>query len=79
MDVKQLTLGEVTLLEELSGLSINSMSEDDKPKGRFMAAFAYVVHRRTDPKFTFEKANKLTMIEAQELVFGNAEPEEVKN
>lgn len=79
MDIKQLTLGEVTKLEELSGLSINSMADDDKPKGKFMAAFAYVIHRRVDPKFTFEQANKLTMSEAQALVFGDTETEELKN
>lgn len=78
MDIKQLTLGEVAKLEELSGLSINSMADEDKPKGKFMAAFAYVVHRRVDPKFTFEQASKLTMSEAQELVFGNTEDDEVK-
>jgi len=79
MDIKQLTLGEVTKLEELSGLSINSMADNDQPKGKFMAAFAYVVHKRVDPKFTFEQANKLTMSEAQALVFGDTETEELKN
>jgi hypothetical protein len=78
MDIKQLTLGEVAKLEELSGLSINTMADENAPKGKFMTAFAYVVHRRVDPKFTFEQASKLTMSEAQALVFGDTEDEAVK-
>lgn len=61
MDIKNLTLGEVSKIEELSGLPLAALGEDDKPKGKLMAALALVIKRREDPKFTLEMANQLTM------------------
>jgi len=61
MDIKNLTLGEVSKIEELSGLPLAALGEDDKPKGKLMAALALVIKRREDPKFTLEMANQMTM------------------
>lgn len=63
MDIKNLTIGEIAKVEELSGYPLAYLSEDDKPKGKLMAALAFVLKRREDPKFTLEAANKLTMDE----------------
>ena len=71
MDIKDLTLGEVAKIEELSGLPIAAIAEDDKPKGKLLAAVGFVIMRRTDPKFTLEQANKFTITEIQELMTSN--------
>lgn len=73
MDIKNLTMGEVAKIEELSGLPLASLSDDDKPKGKLMAALAFVIKRREDPKFTLEMANNLTMAEITSLIGGDDE------
>lgn len=70
MDIKNLTMGEISKVEELSGLPIGALAEDDKPKGKLMAALAFVVKRREDPKFTLEAANNMTMEEITALLLG---------
>ena len=73
MDIKNLTMGEVAKIEELSGLPLASLSDDNKPKGKLMAALAFVIKRREDPKFTLEMANNLTMAEITSLIGGDGE------
>lgn len=70
MDIKNLTMGEISKVEELSGLPIGALAEDDKPKGKLMAALAFVIKRREDPKFTLEAANNMTMEEITALLMG---------
>lgn len=70
MDIKNLTMGEISKVEELSGLPIGALGEDDKPKGKLMAALAFVIKRREDPKFTLESANNMTMEEITALLLG---------
>lgn len=76
MDIKNLTLGEVAKVEELSGLPLAALADDDKPKGKMMAALAFVIKRREDPTFTLEAANRLTTQEVMALI--NDEDEELK-
>jgi hypothetical protein len=69
IDLATLTLGEVSLIEDLSGLSIGSIAEADKPKGKAMAAIAMVIKRRTgEPTFTFNAALALPMNEVEKLL-----------
>jgi hypothetical protein len=68
MDIKSLTMGEIAKIEELSGLPIAALGDEESPKGKLMAAFALVVKRRTDPKFTLEMANQMTMDEITALI-----------
>ena len=68
MDIKTLTMGEIAKIEDLSGLPIAALGEEDKPKGKLMAALALVIKRRTDPKFTLEMANNMTMDEITALI-----------
>lgn len=71
MDIKNLTMGEVAKIEELSGQPLASLSDDNKPKGKLMAALAFVIKRREDPKFTLEMANNMTMAEITALIGGD--------
>lgn len=77
MDIKNLTLGEVSKIEELSGLPLAALGEDDKPKGKLMAALALVLKRREDPKFTLEMANQMTMEDITAMI--SSEDETSKN
>lgn len=68
MDIKNLTMGEIAKVEELSGQPLAALADDDKPKGKLMAALAFVIKRREDPKFTLESANNMTMAEITALL-----------
>ena len=48
-----------------------ALGDEDAPKGKLMAALALVINRRTDPKFTLEMANKMTMAEITALIGGD--------
>lgn len=75
-DYSTLTLGEVAFIEDLSGLSISSIADDEMPKGKAMAAIATVLKRRAGfPDFKFNQALDLTMAEINELM-GSEEDEE---
>lgn len=73
MDIKNLTMGEISKVEELAGLPIGALADDDKPKGKLMAALAFVIKRREDPKFTLEAANNMTMDEINALLLGDGD------
>lgn len=68
MDIKTLTMGEIAKIEDLSGLPISALGDEDAPKGKLMAALALVIKRRTDSKFTLEMANQMTMEEITSLM-----------
>lgn len=55
-----LTLGEIAQVEELSGLSITTMSDQASPKGRLLIAMACVAGRRGRPGFSINEAEALT-------------------
>lgn len=76
IDFDTLTLGEVAKVEEISRQSIGAIADEDKPKGRAMAALAYVIKRRTVPEFSFDQALNLQLSEAEELLGLNGEDED---
>ena len=66
--INRLTLGDVAMVEELSGMSIASMGDEDAPKGKLLAALAYVTKRKSEKDFTFQDALNLTMDEVTEII-----------
>ena len=82
IDVTRLTLGEIERIESLSGQSISVLGEDDTPKGKMMAALAFVMKRRQDmaegrpPTFTWNEALDLTMDEANAILGIETDDEE---
>lgn len=64
VDYNDLTLGEIELLEELTGKSLDEIVEVNTPKGRLMRALVYVFTKRTNPNFTFADTAKLTLDES---------------
>lgn len=69
--LENLTLGEVSQLEELSGLSLTEIASDSAPKGKFMTALAYLSKRRQDSSFTYSQAEALTLAEVQGILGGD--------
>ena len=72
MDINKLTLGEIAIIEEHAGISIDQAEE--APKGKLMAAMVYVIKRRTDPKFKFSDAMALTSDEANAILGFESDP-----
>jgi len=59
IDVSDLTIAEVVLIEDLTGMPLDAMGQSDKPKGRMLQALAFITKRREDPTYTFEQAGEL--------------------
>jgi hypothetical protein len=55
-----LTLGELATAEELSGTSINALSNPSAPMVPLLIALACVVKRRTEPGYSLNQAEALT-------------------
>lgn len=74
LDISKLTLGEIDKIETLSGQSISSVGEDASPKGKLLAALAFVIKRREQmrngepPSFTWNDALDLGFEDAQKLL-----------
>jgi len=70
-DLKSLTLEEVEIIENLIGLSIDEAFEEGKPKGKALKAFVWVMTKRTNPNYSIEEAQKLTLAEAISMLKGD--------
>lgn len=69
IDISTLTLGEVAKIEDLAGMPIAAIADDDRPKGLALAALALIVKRRTGhPQFTWNDAQALTFTEVNDLL-----------
>lgn len=68
LDFTRLTLGEIAKLEELTGLSIDRIASADAPKGKLLAAMAYVASRRRGTPLSFDEALGLSIPETNELL-----------
>lgn len=68
MDFQTLTLGEISKIEEISGLPLSAMADEDKPKGKQMAAIAFIMKKRQDSSYTLKQAEALTFTEVTELL-----------
>jgi hypothetical protein len=73
MDIQTLTLGEVSKIEEISGLPLSAMADEDKPKGKQMAAIAFVIMKREDATYTMKQAEALTFNEVTALLSKTSE------
>lgn len=78
LDFDKLTLGEIAKIEDLSGLPLSSVADEEKPKGKAMAALAFVAVRR-DPdrdNLTFAQCLDLTQDEAFDIIGLNDDEED---
>lgn len=62
IDIDGMTLGEMELVEDLTGLGLDQIGEvmaKPGPKVKVLAALAFVVKRRTDPDVTLEQVKNM--------------------
>lgn len=71
MNFDNLTLGEIEEIELLTGMSLDALFQDGKPKGRAMRAVYYISRKRIEPDYKFEDSVKVTQREAVDYVQGN--------
>ena len=64
IDINDLTIAEVVEIEDLTGMPLDALGQDDKPKGRMLQALAYITKKKENPEFTFEEAGKLKITTA---------------
>lgn len=78
IDFTTLTVREASLIEELSGLALDSLNGEGQPKAKLLAALTMVSKRRDgEKKFTFNQALDMTITEMTEyLGFNEEEPSE---
>ncbi|QRY40847.1 hypothetical protein JVX92_00700 [Microbacterium hominis] len=55
-DFNSLTGREISVIEELSGVSITRLSDDEAPKGKFLSAIYFIAKRREEPTLKFNDA-----------------------
>ena len=68
IDINDLTIAEVVLIEEMTGLPLDALGQPDVPKGKMMQALAFISKRREDPDFTWEQAGELRISAVSEKV-----------
>ena len=68
IDINDLTIGEVVLIEEMTGLPLDALGQPDVPKGKMMQALAFISKKRVDPDFTWEQAGELRISAVSEKV-----------
>lgn len=67
-DINSLRMDEVQIVEELSGLPIDALSDGSSPKGKALAALVFVAKRRDNPEYTYNDACGVTLTDALKLV-----------
>ena len=68
IDINDLTIAEVVLIEEMTGLPLDALGQPDVPKGKMMQALAFISKKRVDPDFTWEQAGELRISAVSEKV-----------
>lgn len=76
IDISTFTLGEIATVERLSGAGIATFEKDEAPKGLSMAALAFIVKRRENPRFSWNEAQGITLAEVNEILGFDADDEE---
>lgn len=66
--MKAMTIGELAKVEELSGLSAAQFEDQESPKALMLAAMAYVIMKREDPKVKFTDVCDMGMEEVNTIV-----------
>jgi len=74
--INRLTVGDIAIVEEMSGLGMAALGDENAPKGKLMAALAFVVKRKEDKNFTFKDAMDMTMEQIMEILGLEADDDE---
>ena len=68
MNIDNLTLGEIATVERISGRAFADIADENAPKGELFSALAFVIKKRSEPSFTLEQAQNLTMGDIEKLL-----------
>lgn len=68
LDLDSLTLSDIALIEEKSGVPLDAMGDDDSPKGKLMAAMAFVALRKRGENPTWTQVMNMTMGEVSAVL-----------
>lgn len=71
-----LTMKEWNIIEQKSGMAVTTLGDINEPKSGLLIALAYVWSKRSNPNFTYEEAENLTMGEVNELLGLNDSPKD---
>ena len=72
-DFETLTIEEVEMIENLSGVSIDSFMDEGAFKGKALKAIIYVFNKKKDPNYTIEQAAKVSFKDAMAMFSGEDE------
>lgn len=72
---ENLTMGEVELIENVTGVPIGRVLRHDGMSGTAVMAIALVLRRRSDPTFTLDQARALPFAEVEFASPDRAEPD----
>lgn len=81
LDMAKLNLGEISLIEDLTGVPYDEAMSEGKPKGKALAALGMIAKRRELlaqgklPEFTWNDAQELTFDDVAELLGWNTAEE----
>lgn len=68
MELSKLTLGDIARIEAYANLPISAISDEVVGATKLRIGLAWAIKKQTDPKFTFEMAESLTMADVNELI-----------
>lgn len=66
--IESMTMKEISIVEQKSGLSISAMEDPNAQKGLLLTALAWVVKKRDIATFSWEEAENLTLPEVLEVL-----------
>ncbi len=70
-DFDSLTLEEVETIENITGISIESIMDAGQLRGKTLKVIVWLMVKREDPSFTIEQAAKYTFKQALDLFDGD--------
>lgn len=74
MNFDSLTLEEVETIEQLTGLSIDTIMDAGKPRGKVLRSFVWIMGKRANPSYSIEDAGKVSLTEAVKMFNGEPDP-----
>jgi hypothetical protein len=68
MELSKLTLGDIAKIEAYANLPISAISDEVVGATKLRIGLAWAIKKQSDPKFTFEMAEALTMADVNDLI-----------
>ncbi|MFC9846653.1 hypothetical protein [Streptomyces sp. NPDC127595] len=66
--IEDLTMKEVTVIEQKSGISLSALADEGTPQGPLMTAIYWVAKKRENASFKYEQAENATFKEVSAYI-----------